>query len=242
MALHETRAPYRPTLMTGKKVHQVFFPGNHGHLGWIEEKEGLVHAPLAWMIQQLQTYVGLEFDEEQLIARFPNYQRSSRAPNAVASSSGSDTLVPTMELQEDDSLLAIDPPKWYQGRILPYSSALLAVIGKHSRSPGYLSSIEDAREAQIHCGARLRGTVGGVEAVPGYTMGRSEDGVHWTRLMPPKLGWARSLSPAKTSGSRTSHHHKGAQDEGLKTSHSLVGCIYEAKVGALEAALLGISQ
>ncbi|KAF8854245.1 hypothetical protein BDZ45DRAFT_693563 [Acephala macrosclerotiorum] len=53
VSLHEVRAPFFPTLMSGSKVHQVSFPGGYGNLGWIEHKESLHRSPLAWMIQQL---------------------------------------------------------------------------------------------------------------------------------------------------------------------------------------------
>ncbi|CAF3589937.1 unnamed protein product [Fusarium graminearum] len=76
LALHEQREPFSPTYMRGKNVHQVFFLGNHGDMGWIDRrKESFVHAPLAWIVQQLDWHSGIRFDEVKLKEYFPSYGR-----------------------------------------------------------------------------------------------------------------------------------------------------------------------
>lgn len=76
-AINETREPFELTPMhlpdgSKNKLLQVWFPGTHGDIGW-ETETGLSEAPLAWMIQQLQILVGIQFDESALKARFPAY-------------------------------------------------------------------------------------------------------------------------------------------------------------------------
>ncbi|KAH7004790.1 hypothetical protein EDB82DRAFT_471533 [Fusarium venenatum] len=74
IALHETREPFFPTYMSGENVHQVFFVGNHGHVGWISSQESFVHAALTWMIQQLHLHTGIDFDDDILKRYFQSYR------------------------------------------------------------------------------------------------------------------------------------------------------------------------
>ncbi|KAK3312176.1 hypothetical protein B0H66DRAFT_608452 [Apodospora peruviana] len=76
VALYETRAPYASTLLRGRaaadgRLKQVAFAGNHGNLGWISKcnYNPLVLAPLAWMIQQLDS-IGIQFDSDILDQHF----------------------------------------------------------------------------------------------------------------------------------------------------------------------------
>lgn len=249
VSLHETRAPYSPTLMRGHHVHQVFFPGTHSHLGWIEDNEGLVHAPLAWMIQQLHTHLGLNFDEERLAARFPSYGASYLSPRpsitatSFISNNGSDptsTATPiTLGAHPDVEY------KWCQGRILPYSIALLAVIGKKRRCPGHVSSVGDESEAKVHIGARLRTVLDGVEAVPGYMIMAPPTGRPYWQLALPKMTLGNSFSKFTSSLHRNKSdgsYHGSRKSEDSNTTRRPVKRIEEAKIGALEAKLLGLPQ
>ncbi|KAK4652267.1 hypothetical protein QC762_0101240 [Podospora pseudocomata] len=155
LSLHETRAPYMPTLMLGHDVHQVYFPGNHSDLGWIDEVEGLVLAPLAWMIGRLNTHLGVRFDENKLSNRFPNY--SQPRPN---------------------------PPRWAEASIRHTRTFLHAVMGRKCRNPGHqqVNRPGAASNVRIHCGARLRNNMP-EEAVPGYRLMAPLDGQrpYWER-------------------------------------------------------------
>ncbi|KAK0659139.1 hypothetical protein QBC41DRAFT_351258 [Cercophora samala] len=142
LALHETRAPYMPTLMQGRNVHQVYFPGNHSDLGWIDEAEGLVLAPFAWMIGQLSTHLGVRFDEDKLSNWFPNYNQPRQ-----------------------------DRPRWADSSVKRTRTFLHAIMGRRCRNPGHqqVNRPGAATNVRIHSGARLRNNVD-EEAVPGYRL------------------------------------------------------------------------
>lgn len=68
--LYEIRPPYVSTSVrhSGQvHLHQVSFVGNHGNLGWMNEKSNnlLNLAPLAWMVQQLKD-IEIVFDEDEV--------------------------------------------------------------------------------------------------------------------------------------------------------------------------------
>ncbi|KAK4177080.1 hypothetical protein QBC36DRAFT_372484 [Triangularia setosa] len=154
VSLHETRGPYTPTLMRGTGVHQVYFPGNHSNLGWIDEAEELVLAPFAWMIGQLSTHLHIRFDENELIKRFPNYNQPRQAS-----------------------------PKWARASVQPPRRLLSAILGKVCRNPGsqQINCPGAATDIRIHIGARLRNDMD-EKPVPGYVlMAPPGQRPYWTR-------------------------------------------------------------
>ncbi|KAK7993632.1 hypothetical protein PG989_007013 [Apiospora arundinis] len=173
LSLHEAREPYNATLMCGPSVHQVSFPGSHSNLGWIEDNEGLVHAPFAWMIQQLHTHLDINFDEIQLARSFPRY-----APEQSAASTAGQP--------------------WFRGSIKQVNTGLLAIIGKKTRDPGHTASTEDETGLKVHIGARLRHGLDGANAVPGYTLMAPVTGrPYWERGNRSPLNWAERIEEAE---------------------------------------------
>ncbi|KAK9772948.1 putative Tle1 phospholipase domain-containing protein, partial [Seiridium cardinale] len=249
LSLHETRGPYRPSLMRGHNVHQVFFPGNHQNLGWIDEKEGLVHAPFAWMIQQLATHLGLSFDETKLAARFPSSRLRqpsfSYAPPPANSSSrgGRDNDHDPPSSPSANQPLDIEP-KWCQGRILPHSLALLAIIGKESRKPGRLYSAGEATDVKVHIGARLRTALGDVNAVPGYTLMAPVTGrPYWARRRRSHTRWLWPRNePTLSWSSSDDDGVEVPEARRLKSSPRMARRVEEAEIGPLEAMLLGLPE
>ncbi|KAF4338684.1 hypothetical protein FBEOM_7390 [Fusarium beomiforme] len=220
LALHETRSPYSPTYMCGRNVHQVFFLGDHGNMGKLGEQEGLVHAPLAWMVQQLSSHMDLSFDEDKLRKRFPSFV--------------SERLAASMSRQrtEDTTHEVMMKHAWCcpSGSIPGAGLGRLVIMGRKDRNPGMVlnccradcghsGSDEVAQHeatsshAQIHIGARGRQECGFSDAVPGYL---------GAQPMNPKQDfyWKRTA---------TSEKQVVAAD-----------ILNEAKVGFLEARLLGL--
>ncbi|KAH6697453.1 hypothetical protein F5X68DRAFT_197346 [Plectosphaerella plurivora] len=201
LSLHETREPYSPTLMSGPNVRQVFFLGTHSDMGWIGEDETLVTAPLAWMIQQLDTHIGINFDHTRLAARFPAY----RPLTALGSSP---SINSNLTIAGDDK-----ESKWWQRPFVRHTPFLLAIIGKKPRQPGCapalpcrhrpgpdttIIKLDDATtldmitqknntlptpRVQVHIGARLRTSGGALDSVPGYVLAAPVNAPpHWARL------------------------------------------------------------
>ncbi|KAG4265015.1 hypothetical protein FPRO04_00701 [Fusarium proliferatum] len=220
LALHETRSPYSPTYMCGHSVHQVFFLGDHGNMGKLGQQEGLVHAPLAWMVQQLSSHLGVSFDEDKLKRRFPSYT-SEGQPGRMSRQGTHDTAHEAMMKHA-----------WCcpSGSIPGAGVGRLVIMGRKDRNPGMVLNYCDAdctdsstdestrhetasTHAQIHIGARGRQECGFGDAVPGYL------GV---QPMDPNqvFFWKRRA---------TGEQEFVASD-----------VIQEAKVGFLEARLLGL--
>lgn len=211
------RGPYSSTLMRGLNVQQVSFPGGHRNLGRIEETEGLVHAPFAWMIQQVHTHLNICFDEAKLAARFPSYRPSSIPDGKIS----------TLE----------NGSAWYHGRSQHISSGLLVIIGKEARKPGYVNCPGGATDLKVHIGARLRNDVDDA-TVPGYMLMAPVTGMpYWAarRVHPRLWSWRSSDSDSISSLKVRSNKNRSA-NSWLKTADR----IEEAEVGALEARLLGL--
>lgn len=220
LALHEKRSPYSPTYMCGRNVHQVFFLGDHGSIGKIEKHEGLVHAPLAWMVQQLKSHMSITFDEDKLRERFPSYISEEQAK--VASRQGSQHT--TRKFMEQHAWCCPS------GSLPGAGIGKLFIMGKKDRDPGMVlkfcdseypeSSTDelsrheaDSSHPEIHINARGRQTCGFFDAVPGYVGSVSPDSSRvWL--------WKRNM--------------KGGQ-EGTSAN-----VIHEARVGFIEARLLGL--
>ncbi|KAK8112838.1 hypothetical protein PG984_013364 [Apiospora sp. TS-2023a] len=220
ISLHETREPFISTLMRGPTVHQVSFPGSHGNLGWIEEDEGLVHAPFAWMVQQLHAHLNISFDQTQLEKRFPSYAAAKPAPHAPDRGEKAwnrtgqymKRKVTNLPDTETDCL-------WFHGNITRPNAGLLAVIGKKQWSPGQANSAGVVSDLKVHIGARLRNALDDFNAVPGYTLMAPVTGrPYWER---------RHRVPSQWSAKSSS----GAE---------LANRLEEAEVGSLEAQLLGL--
>ncbi|RBR17967.1 hypothetical protein FVER53590_00277 [Fusarium verticillioides] len=220
LALHETRSPYSPTYMCGHNVHQVFFLGDHGNMGKLGQQEGLVHAPLAWMVQQLSSHLGVSFDEDKLRRRFPS-----------CTTEGQNERISQLHTH-DTTHEAMMKHAWCcpSGSIPGAGVGRLVIMGRKDRNPGMVlnscdadctdSSTEESIQnetasahAQIHIGARGRQECGFTDAVPGYL------GV---QPMDPNqvFFWKRRA---------TGEQEVVAAD-----------VIQEAKVGFLEARLLGL--
>ncbi|RBR07262.1 uncharacterized protein FIESC28_10761 [Fusarium coffeatum] len=248
LSLHETREPFSPTYMTGENVHQVFFLGNHGDLGWVVVgQESFVHAALAWMIQQLHSHSKIEFDDDKLKRYFNSY-----LPDLVPTSDGSGgTTIPSAHYG------------WATGHFTRTSPALLAIMGKKVRKPYKLAlgrraleggpdGSESPRisacaahhipEIQIHIGAR-ESTEENV--VPGYTLKAPIKGQPY---------WARRGSSNRSLRSRN-HSRDCVRVQELNEPSRLASLpesetassheqahdhMYEAAVGRLEALLLGL--
>lgn len=78
LALHEARGPFEPTLMhikdeSTQELDQVWFIGSHGDVGLDNEQGCIGDIVLAWVIAKLEA-VGVKFDEEKLLVRFPRLQ------------------------------------------------------------------------------------------------------------------------------------------------------------------------
>ncbi|KAI0198835.1 hypothetical protein F4808DRAFT_246452 [Astrocystis sublimbata] len=266
VSLHEKREPFSPTLMRGRNVHQVYFSGTHSAMGWIDEQDGLVHAPLAWMIQQLQSHLHLRFDEAKLAARFPSYR--AQAQNV------------------DNPSASANLPSWCRGSIAGTSKLRLAVMGTQLRQPGFIDYSEHTSSGQsqddksdpcpltynttqslIHVGARLRICIDDNNAVPGYTMVLPTIGRHHWELRPgEKLKWRRRRSPhlagtfycqkpssttsessseAITNFSLIDNDFRNTSSPRNSSSRSsregiMADIIQEAPIGSLEASLLGL--
>ncbi|KAF4439435.1 hypothetical protein FACUT_4190 [Fusarium acutatum] len=220
LALHETRSPYSPTYMCGHNVHQVFFLGDHGNMGKLGQQEGLVHAPLAWMVQQLSSHLGVSFDEDKLKRRFPSFTFEGKTEGMSRQST------------HDTTHEAMMKHAWCcpSGSIPGAGVGRLIIMGRKDRNPGMVLNYCDAdcsdsstdestqhetasTHAQVHIGARGRQECGFSDAVPGY------------------LG-VQPMDP-----NQVFFWKRRATDEQVVVAADY---IQEAKVGYLEARLLGL--
>lgn len=224
ISLHENREPFSTTFMSGPGVHQVLFPGSHGNLGWIDETEGLVHGPFAWMIQQLKTHLNISFDDKQLSKRFPAYVPPQLSVNPlyqcldVVSSIARQGGLGEMSPKEILSTMPNMRRQWSDGSIIRTHPGLLAIIGKKT---GHATSAGVTTNLKVHIGARLRTGLDDFNAVPGYALTLPVKGpLHWKR---------RQQTPSQWSSSSDSRFGVGLAER-----------IDEAGVGPLEAQLLGL--
>ncbi|RGP72515.1 hypothetical protein FSPOR_2726 [Fusarium sporotrichioides] len=225
-------------------VAKIFFVGNHGDMGRIDRrKESFVHAPLAWVIQQLHWHSSIQFDEVKLKEYFPSYDR---AP--------------------DEQLPCINGP------VARASRSTLAFMGRKVRQPwkdiaciptrgsnkspsSDTSSDTELPIVQIHTSARYYKQP---DTVPGYTQNNLQEGqFHWVRQgCEPQsqgrlfLGTPRTSSSSSSSRMKTSPHSvintkrlkcvpvSEPTDSHGEKSH----IIREAPVGRLEARCLGLSD
>ncbi|KAK4228592.1 hypothetical protein QBC38DRAFT_151232 [Podospora fimiseda] len=218
LALHESRSPYTPTLMRGHSAHQVYFPGNHSNLGWIDDTAcQLVHAPLAWMVQQLHTHLNISFDQDKLAARFPAYSSPAAEGHGT---------------RESASIEPGSRKEWYKGDVKRTNPILLAIVGKRpamgpvpmvprtSSSTRVITcnAVNAAADVKVHIGARLReNEMDDFDGVPGYRFTKPVRGSHY---------WVR----------------KGSWGKGKEAANRMPGRLEEAQVGFLEARLLGLPE
>lgn len=183
--------------MSGPTVHQVFFPGNHGNMGWVEDTEGFVHAPFAWMIQQLHSHLQISFDEAKLAAHFPSYRPRTSAPpispgTPPLSGLGHHWYTRPIPRPRAGVLAAMGRKPRQPGKIASYCEAGLCDNGHDGsgnkegggRSSGSRNSVAAASPShiQVHIGARLRTDIDGANAVPGYALAVPVTGpLYWAR-------------------------------------------------------------
>ena len=177
-AINEIREPFEVTPMhlpngSDNKLLQVWFPGTHGDIGW-ETETGLSDAPLAWMIQQLQTLVGIQFDEGALKARFPAYGAPADKMSAL---------------------------KWRSSQTHKPSCAVLPFVGRKARVPGAYDRPEMATNERIHISARLR--LQFEKAIPGYQVHVDADGTHYWTRKPASEFWRLNSKPAVPAETQT---------------------------------------
>ncbi|CAG1986325.1 hypothetical protein QX201_002003 [Fusarium graminearum] len=231
LALHEQREPFSPTYMRGKNVHQVFFVGNHGDMGWIDRrKESFVHAPLAWIVQQLDWHSGILFDEVKLKEYFPSYGRDP----------GND-------------LPCIDGPIARTSRITrlfmgikerqPWNVANFSHTANNGENDGHDTTGDTIlSDVQIHVSARYYEHP--ELAVPGYTQNaRIEEKFHWIQQSNSRQNSSSSSLSLKQKPCSVANHKRIAclpgsepTNNGGQTRHR----IYPALVGPLEARLLAL--
>jgi hypothetical protein len=206
--------------MRGPNVIQVSFPGCHGDLGWVEDAEGLVHAPLAWMAQQVHTHLRIEFDEIEMGKRFQNYRpEGATEPTAL--------------------------PTWYKGKVERLNPVTLGLMGKKARKPGRvdMSRSDGLTDLKVHIGASLRNSaVEDKDVVPGYTVIMPTTGTpYWVRKeAKSKWSWP---SRSDSGSSRTSSSSGGSFPTRRSMTRSLsktADRIEQAEVGSLEARCLGL--
>ncbi|PTD13366.1 hypothetical protein FCULG_00004486 [Fusarium culmorum] len=231
LALHEQREPFSPTYMRGKNVHQVFFVGNHGDMGWIDRrKESFVHAPLAWIVQQLDWHSGIRFDEVKLKEYFPSYGRDP----------GND-------------LPCIDGPIARTSRITrlfmgikerqPWNVANFSRTANNGDNDGHDTAGDTIlSDVQIHVSARYYEHP--ELAVPGYTQNaRIEEKFHWIQQGNSRQNSSSSSLSLKQKPCSVANHKRIAclpgsepTNNGGQTRHR----IYPALVGPLEVRLLAL--
>jgi hypothetical protein len=198
--------------MKGPQVNQVFFSGSHGTLGWVENEAGLAHGPLAWMVQQLSTFLGITFDEAKLKKCFPHYYVG-------------DSIVPASHA-------------WYEGRIERSNLLTLTLIGQKPRQPGRTYDLDRTAHPQVHIGARFRNNID-KSAVPGYILKTPQNGRAVWALQKRSWRWIfrtdtdeSKLLTLTGPGTRSWFESR--------TGARIVDHIQEAPVGPLEARLLGL--
>jgi hypothetical protein len=210
VSIHETRATYGEQLAyqqlgAGHQIlKQMWFLGNHGHIGQDNGRSCLADAPLAWMVAQLHHSLGLRFDEDALHRRFPSYPETANiAPpihSAAPPSSSSSSLTATSAVFSNSthnlSIVSTDtqvvnasptgaPPEWIQDEIKAAGAFKTFFHGWNQRSPGRYGQ---RTSEEIHLTVRLRGF--GLDQkdssmVPGYQLSSQGGRAIWIRL-PPK--------------------------------------------------------
>jgi hypothetical protein len=216
--------------MCGANTYQVSFPGNHGNLGWIEDTESLVHGPLAWMVQQHDTFLHIKFDESELAKIFPCY-RSEGADEPTDDTAGT----------------------WYNADMRRTHSASLAIMGKRLRKPGRINYANGFTDLKVHIGARLRnhGASEDEDAVPGYVLMAPVTGPpHWAlRQVKSRWGsWPRRNNSSRSQSSCSSEGSSLPPPGGLRVGTRSPSApmakaatrLDVAPVGALEARCLGM--
>jgi hypothetical protein len=236
VALHEPRAPFAATLMRGANVYQVSFPGNHGNLGWMDKKnpDDLICGPLAWVLQQLQTHLNLTFKEDRLVKYFPRFRPEEPV------------VLPNAENEE-----AI--PTWVKSKIPKTNGVLLSIMGKSTRKPGRITSSDTiVPDIEIHRSVRLRGHGQSPNDPPiaGYHPAMDTDGTHYWAKDGRTRSWFKAAFGRKDSAdSRSSsgsaqgerERESPSRSSSMSSTSPMATRINEAKVGPLEARLLGLT-
>jgi hypothetical protein len=174
------------------------------------------------MVQQVYTFLHIEFDELKLAARFPDYRPE-----------GADE--PTHE------------PSWYKGKIERVSSGYLAIIGKKIRKPGRINCANGLTDLKVHIGARLRnyGASRNEDAVPGYALKEPMADApcfapYWVQL-PVRSRWSWNSKSSRSSGSSDDSSLRRVTRVGTWSPvPKAAERVEEAPVGALEARCLGL--
>ncbi|OAA58807.1 hypothetical protein ISF_06590 [Cordyceps fumosorosea ARSEF 2679] len=164
LALHESRGPFRPTLMqideaSSQVLEQLWFLGGHGDVAKDDEYGCIGDIVLAWCVANLEKHAGIVFDEAKLAVRFDRMDAdvpvSGVAPSALA---------------WHDSIG--DPVK-----------GLWPLMGRHTRVPNVQAAEGKRTNESVHVTARLRGygSSRGRPAVPGHSLEPREGSFVWRR-------------------------------------------------------------
>ncbi|KAI1097259.1 hypothetical protein F4804DRAFT_183560 [Jackrogersella minutella] len=163
LALHESRGPFRPTLMRVPEnrrscLKQVYFIGSHSDVGKPSVAGSLCDIVLASVLQQLHD-LGVCFNDDNVKTWFPRAGHSR----------------PLSERDNRD---------WVHDPIERSFSGLWILLGRHIRQPGQYSEDRRVTNETIHASVRLRGY--GLEAnhkaIAGYSIRAEPDQTYsWHR-------------------------------------------------------------
>jgi hypothetical protein len=210
----------------------TYFPGNHSSMGWMNKKkaEKLICGPLAWMLQQLDTYLSITFNPEELTKHFVHYNNST---NILAAATPS-------------SLQLTPNPAWISDKFSKPNFMALAIMGKISRKPGRITTRgNEFPDLEIHCSVRMRGYGQSKDdpAISGYKSIRRADGTWcWVKeCVSRRWLWGRMGSAMRHSGFESSADGPERSSSCSSAGSSTASIIHEAKLGPLETKLLGLS-
>ncbi|KAI0152955.1 hypothetical protein GGR57DRAFT_468430 [Xylariaceae sp. FL1272] len=137
LALHESRGPFRPTLMhvpenRRDNIKQVYFIGSHSDVARPSANGDLCNIVLAAVLEHWHGIHGIVFNEEKLRICFPHAGATSPLSEATAHD-------------------------WVFDPIRPSATGFWRLLGRHTRQPGQYFEFGLATNETIHATVRLRG-------------------------------------------------------------------------------------
>ncbi len=178
LALHETRGPFKPTLMhigetTDQSLDQVWFPGSHGDVGRENETGCIGDAVLAWIICRLEEAGDIVFDEDKLRDRFPRMGAQIPLSQVYARRTEFGFLDPMRR---------------------PFKG-LWRLMGRETRVPGSSYQFGFNTNESVHVTARLRGygRLPGQPAVPGYKQVEKDGAFSWVKHQETSWGVGKKV-------------------------------------------------